>query len=294
MLPVKKTHLQKHAPHDLLGGYRLASRVATSSTCEIWGAVCTRTDERFALKALQPSLRDDRLQSSQLKHEFTVGENLDHSAIIRTHHFGIDRGIAFLVLEFFPAPNMKLWCRQDEESNAQQIPRVIEQAAGSLDYFHTQGWIHRDVKPDNFLIDEQGDLKLIVFTLAQKTSRWWPRLLSGTGKIQGTRSYMPPEQIQRKPQDLRSDIYSFGCVLYELLAGKLPFVGDNSNDLLNKHLHAPVPSLRATNPRVNDTFDRLVARMMSKEPDERPSSMEEVLHTVRVKGVFDGKQRRPE
>ena len=131
--------------------------------------------------------------------------------------------------------------------------------------------MHRDIKPDNFLVNDEGDVKLIDFALAQRIRTGLSKLFGGRTKVQGTRSYMAPEQIRGKALDARADIYSFGCMLYELVSGRLPFTGVSPEDLLRKHLHAPVPVLAGANKNITPDFSDLVGMMMAKDADQRPA-----------------------
>src|SRR5690606_33989896 len=117
-----------------------------------------------------------------------------------------------------------------------RIDQIIREAAAGLAYVHSQGWIHRDVKPDNFLVNDEGHVKLIDFNIAIKKPGLLGKLLPTKSKVQGTQSYMSPEQIRGDNIDERADLYSFGCTLHELVCGKPPFTGTTTNDLLNKHL----------------------------------------------------------
>ena len=158
---------------------------------------------------------------------------------------------------------------------------------------HTKGWIHRDIKPDNFLVSRDGETKLIDFQIAEKKK-------SGLGKlfhrsvVQGTRSYMSPEQIRGKPCDERADIYSFGCVLFESVTAKAPFTGSTPNELLNKHLKANIPSPVVYNENVSSEFAALVRSMMAKSPENRPQSMWEFLKEVRQMKIFKRTPKVPE
>jgi serine/threonine protein kinase len=145
---------------------------------------------------------------------------------------------------------------------------------------HEQGWLHRDVKPDNFLVNEQADVKLIDFAIADRVRTGISKLLGGRSKIQGTRSYMSPEQIRGERLDVRSDIYSFGCLLFELVSGRPPFTGGNPDELLQKHLKAPVPSAVASNADTSAEFSALIAQMMTKSREQRPASMKHVLDAL--------------
>ena len=270
---------------EFLGAYRLIRMIRAGATCQIWEAVRDLDRSRVALKLLQPEMRVNRDEINYLKHEFAVGEPLHHPNVIEIYDFSLDREIAFLVMEFHPGKNVKMLIRTGLETFAYMTQKIIVDSAKGLQYLHEQGWVHRDIKPDNFLVTNEGEVKLIDFALAVKIKTGISRLFGGKSKIQGTRSYMAPEQIRGKALDERSDIYSFGCMLYELCCGRLPFTGVSPEDLLMKHLHAPVPLLAAGNKNITPDFNDLVASMMAKNPNNRPKTMEEFLrhfHSLRV------------
>lgn len=271
---------------DYLGTYRLVRLIRAGQTCQVWEAVSDLDNQRYALKALQPAYRDDRQEIAFLKHEFEVAKDFDHPNVIRVYEFNTDRQVPFLVLELGRGRNMKLIIRDQAEYYLHMLPKIIEGCAEGLMYFHKQGWIHCDIKPDNFLLSPNGDVKLIDFAIAQRQRSALAWMLTLKSRIQGTRSYMSPEQIRRQALDARSDIYSFGCSLFELVGGKAPFTGSTPTELLNKHLQAAVPVLSAVNNNVTPGFSDLVARMMAKEPKQRPQSMGEFLKEYAVVRVF--------
>lgn len=266
---------------DYLGSYRLVRLIRVGHTCQIWEAIDERLNRRCAIKALQKEHLHDREEIGYLKNEFEVGKSLKHKYVIDTYEFVTAHELPFLVLEFFAGRNMKQLIRQESDLLGELLPIIIERAAESLGYMHEQGWIHRDVKPDNFMVGDDGDLRLIDFAIAQKPPRGLGKLFAGKSKIKGTRSYMSPEQIRGATLDARSDIYSFGCVLYELLTGKPPYTAPSANDLLNKHVFAPVPVAAAVNRNVTPEFNELVQRMMAKKPEQRPESMALFLRQYR-------------
>ena len=142
------------------------------------------------------------------------------------------------------------------------------------------------MKPDNFLINKQGDVKMIDFALAERTKGMLGKLLSGKSVIKGTRSYMSPEQIRGTPVDARSDIYGLGCMLYELVTGKPPFTGASTQELLTKHLQTAAPALEAAGRDVTPEFSNLIKKMMAKDPKNRPQSMKDVEQAMKGMKVF--------
>jgi serine/threonine protein kinase len=278
---------------DHIGRYRLLKLLRSGHNCQVWEAIDAVDNRRFAIKALDEDQSDDREAVAGLKHEHEVAKDFSNPHVIRVYEFSVDRGIAYVVLELFRGLNLKQEMRQSPEVMCYQTPNIIATAADGLSYLHQHGWIHRDIKPDNFLVNHEGETKLIDFAIAQRVKRGLARLLSGRSKIQGTLSYMSPEQIRGGAMDYRSDIYSFGCVLYELVAGRLPYTGTSADELLNKHLRTLVPPLIAANGAITPEFSKLVASMMAKDPGGRPATMEEFLSQYRKLRVFRVRPKPP-
>lgn len=277
---------------EYLGSYRMVRLIRAGQTCQVWEAL--RDNKRVALKMLQPEVRNDRQEINYLKHEFEIGRELKHPNVIEVYDFNIDRKVAYLVMEFHSGNNVKMLIRTGLESFGYLIPTIIASAARGLHYFHAQGWVHCDVKPDNFLVTEEGEATLIDFALAERIRTGFGKLWWGRGQVAGTRSYMAPEQIRGRGLDARTDVYAFGCMLFELVTGRLPFTGISPEDLLRKHLHAPIPSAMAYNRNVTQEFNDLLLSMMAKKADHRPVSIEESLHRFQAIRVFRMMPRRPD
>lgn len=280
---------------DFYGPYRLTRLIRSGSTAEVWEAIEEHEQQRYALKILKSQMASDKAEVALLKHEFNVGKDLQNSPrIIKILDHRVANDRPFLVLELFSELNIKQALRRGPESLAFMLHKIIEQAGEGLYYMHTRGWIHLDVKPDNFLVSRDGETKLIDFTITEKKKTGLSKIFHRKTLAKGTRSYMAPEQIRRKVCDERTDIYSFGCVLFEMATGKPPFTGDTPNDLLNKHLSASIPSAIAYNNNVTKEFGDLIKRMMAKAPAGRPQSMWDTLKEIRSVQLWNKVPRKPE
>lgn len=279
---------------DFLGPYRLARLIRSGSTSEVWEAIEEHDQKRFALKILKRSYQSDKAELAALKHEFNVAREMNSPRIVRMHEHRIENGRPFLVMELFSELNMKQALRRGPDSLAFMLKKIIQQAAEGVYYMHTKNWIHRDLKPDNFLVSREGEVKLIDFTIAERKRSGLGKLFYGTKVVQGTRSYMAPEQIRGKVCDERTDVYSFGCVLFEVCTAKTPYTGSNPNELLSKHLSASIPSPVVHNSNVTKEFAELVKRMMAKKPEHRPPTMWEFIKEFQGIEVFKKRPRPPE
>ena len=251
--------------------------IRSGTKTQVWEALDQRNRTRVALKILQQNYRKDKAQLAELKHECAVGKELDHDNVIKIFDFFDEHGIPLLAMQLFNARNLKIELRENLVYVGEHARSILKQCADGLQHIHEQGWIHCDVKPDNFLLDPQScEIKVIDFSIAEKSKKGLGALFGGGSKtIRGTRSYISPEQIRKKKFDHKVDIYGLGCMMFELVAGRTPFTAPNPDELLNKHLKAAVPSLEAVSGASRD-FSELVSRMLEKEPQKRPDSMKQI------------------
>jgi eukaryotic-like serine/threonine-protein kinase len=280
---------------DFLGPYRLARLIRMGNSCQVWEAIESNTGGRFALKVLRPDFRSNKDEINFLKNEYNIGKALTHPSIIKMYDLVLENDSPFLVLELFSELNMKQALRFGPDQLAYMLDKIIKESCESLYHMHEKGFVHCDIKPDNFLVSREGEVKLIDFTISQKVKTGIAKLFGGkTKNISGTKSYMSPEQIRGAALDARSDVYSFGCVLFELVTGKPPYTGVSANDLLNKHISAPIPSPLVSNDNVTQEYANVLKGMMAKKPDQRFESMWEVLKTLRVTKIFKRPPRKPD
>src|SRR6476646_9905438 len=202
-------------PRDFLGPYRLVRLIRVGITTEVWEDAKSDDPTRYVLKLIKRDKRKDKEHITSLKNEFECGKSLKHKNIIRIYDFNTEGDSTYLVMEHFEHENLKLQLRNGPQKVAHLTLKIIEQAAEALFYFNSEGWIHRDVKPDNFLVSDDGVVKLIDFAISTKQNSGIAAMF-GFGKkaVQGTRSYMSPEQIRNQNLDPRADVYSYGCSLF--------------------------------------------------------------------------------
>ena len=279
---------------DFLGSFQMVRLIRSGTTTQVWEALRQngRERERLALKVLNRECRNDKLEIEYLQHEAGVGETLDHPNIIKIFGYHELNKLPFISMQLFNARNLKIELRERPNEIAINLPGIIRKSAEGIRHLHEKGWIHCDIKPDNFLADEQGSVKLIDFSIAEERKKK-RGLFSGMKKkkvIRGTRSYMAPEQIRGKQMDERSDIYSFGCVLFELLAGRTPYTATNPDELLKKHLSSAIPNLLAVSGATRE-FSDLVSRMIAKKADDRPQSITDFLYEFSDIGIFRAGKR---
>lgn len=274
---------------DYLGSYRLIRLIRGGQICNVWDAIRDGEDERVALKVLLAVHRKKKDEIEQLRNEGRVGSEMEHPNVIRIFEFVDSYELPFLVMQLFNARNLKQAIREKPDFVAINIPQIVKQCAEGLQHMHQRGWVHCDVKPDNFLVNEQGNVKVIDFSIAQPLKK--KRGLFSRKAVQGTRSYMAPEQIRGKTLDQRTDIYGFGCVAFEVLAGRPPFSGHSPDELLQKHLTHTPPLVTTVNKSVTEEYAMLINRLLAKEPDQRPATFHDFLQEFsRVRVFRAGKQ----
>ena len=274
----------------VVGNYRLIKMMATGQTSQVYEAVETSSGRHFAMKLLLPEKIDDANSREFLLHEAEVGLKLAHENIIRIVHVSKEPKNPYFVMEFFPAGSLKFrLMRKETDFLREKGHDILRQAATALAFMNAKGWVHRDVKPDNVLVNAVGGVRLIDFAISvriQKQSLFSKLFGNRGGKVQGTRSYMSPEQIRGLALDGRADIYSYGCMCYEMVTGRTPFRGASSQDLLAKHITEKPISPASVNREVTKEFGDFVLRMLAKKKEDRHKDFHEVLLQLRTLKVF--------
>lgn len=270
-----------------LGPYRLTKLMMTGQTSQVWEAVEGASGRHFAVKLLLPEKTRDSEHRQFLFHEAEVGQKLAHPNIIKIVMVNRDKENPFFVMEFFPAGNLKTRVQGKQTAFLREkAADIFKQWATGLAFMHAKGWVHRDVKPDNVLVNSAGELRIIDFALAYRIPTGLSKLFARGGKAQGTRSYMSPEQIRGQTLDGRADIYSLGASFYEVVAGRPPFRAGTPTDLLQKQIVEKPENPRSYNPEIHEDFAALVLRMLAKKKEDRFKDCHELLMAMRGIKVF--------
>jgi serine/threonine protein kinase len=257
--------------------YRIETPVARSGMASIYRATDVRDNRTVALKIPHPDMEADPILSDRFKREAGIGEKLNHPNVMRVFG-GEGRSRIYMVME---------WCqgrllRQIIDEGRLPHDRAIRIAIGvleALDYIHANGVVHRDLKPENIMVDEEDHIKLIDFGIASDSSARRLTYANFTATL-GTPNYISPEQVKGKRGDGRSDIYSIGVILYEMLSGKLPFTGPSPLAAMNDRLlnHPMPPSV--ADPSISPQLQEVLYRALERDPRNRYATAHEFVHDL--------------
>jgi len=263
---------------ETINGFQVLRKIAESNTAEIFHVirlVGRGRGNEFAAKVLRDAFAQDPTERDYLENEYRLCSVMDHPNLVHAHEIILTTERPFVVLDLINGPSM----RQCMEKGRPLLSSALEwlaQAAEGLEYLHDQGYVHRDVKPQNMVVGDNGNVKVIDFALAAEADtsfgkHFWRRLRER--RRPGTWSYMAPEQILNKRLTGQVDVYSMGVTAFEVTTGRLPYVSVTSQGLLEQHLYGLLPSVRVTRPEVPVELDNFIKAMMAKEPLDRPMNM---------------------
>ena len=276
------------ADEDLIDEqYQLANVVASGGTSQVWEVIEKGTNRHVALKLLKKDVPEFKENKAMMRREADVMKSLDHPLIIKYEKFVSNRDNTYIVMEYFRSSNLKTLIRAEPNKVHLRIRTLFESVCTALSHLHQKGYIHRDLKPDNILMNRAGEVRLCDFSLASKEVKGIGKLFAGKAKqIQGTRSYIAPETIRKAQPTVRTDLYSLGIFFFEALTSRTPFPATTPEELLNKHLKVEAPNPSEFNPNVAPEMDRLVARLLKKKPADRPATVDEVMAEVKRIRIF--------
>jgi eukaryotic-like serine/threonine-protein kinase len=259
------------------GRYRIEDVVGRGGMSTVYRATDTVLDRTVAVKVLLPALaEEDPANIARLQREARAAAALRHRSVVRIYDTGSDDATHFIVMEYVAGQGLEAVIRE-RGLDAGEAAGISAEIADAVAAAHAVGVLHRDIKPANVILTPDGGVKVLDFGIAH-TAR--ETTITQPAFAIGTAAYMPPERVAGRAGDERSDIYSLGCLLYALLTGRPPFVGDHAVAILHQQVHAdPVP-LRKAGARVPPGLERLVMWMLAKDPADRPQSAAEVAQLL--------------
>ncbi|WP_431071926.1 Stk1 family PASTA domain-containing Ser/Thr kinase [Microbacterium phyllosphaerae] len=259
------------------GRYRVRARIARGGMATVYVATDLRLERRIALKVMHAHLSDDSAFQSRFIQEARAAARLADPHVVNVFDQGQDGELAYLVMEYLPGITLRELLREQKRLTIPQTITIMDAVLAGLSAAHRAGIVHRDVKPENVLLAEDGRIKIGDFGLARATTA-----NTATGQqLLGTIAYLAPELVTRGTADARSDIYALGIMLYEMLVGEQPYKGEQPMQIAFQHATESVPRPSVRNPGVPEQLDELVLWATEKSPDERPDDAGQMLERLR-------------
>ncbi len=259
------------------GRYRVEARIAVGGMATVYRAVDTRLDRVLALKVMHPGLATDATFVERFIREAKSAARLDHPNVVQVFDQGAQGAYVYLAMEYVSGCTLRDVLRERGALQPRAAFGILEPVLAALGAAHRAGFVHRDMKPENVLIGDDGRVKVADFGLVRAVNT----VTSTTGAVLGTVSYLAPEQIEHGTADPRVDVYACGVVLYEMLTGGKPHEGDSAAQVLYKHLHEDVPPPSAAVPGLPYELDELVAGATARTPGIRPADAVALLARTR-------------
>ncbi|MGO9905353.1 MAG: protein kinase domain-containing protein [Solirubrobacteraceae bacterium] len=253
-----------------LGGYRIEEQIGAGGMGIVYRVTNVALNRIYALKVLAPELAEDEQFRGRFQREMRIAASLDHPNVVRIHYAGEQEGFLFLAMDYIHGEDLRRLILRDGALDPGRAVELLSQIASALDAAHSKGLVHRDIKPGNVLLtirDGEERAYLTDFGLAKRSDTLAE--LTVTGSVVGTADYMSPEQVTGDPADARSDIYSLGCVFFQMLTGKVPYEREKTLATMFAHVHDPLPPLESPLADSYPEFTPVLERAMAKRPDDR-------------------------
>ncbi|MBV9042172.1 MAG: serine/threonine protein kinase [Acidimicrobiia bacterium] len=254
--------------------YELRQHAARGGMADVYHGWDRRLSREVAIKILRPELSADDEYVDRFRDEARTAARLTHPNIVSVYDTGSDEGDAYMVMEWVDGPTLAQVIRADAPLPVERACRIGADIAAGLQYAHENGVTNRDVKPSNVLLSPTGHAKVTDFGIAKVPEQSTVETLPGV--VLGTPAYLAPEQLTGRPADNRSDVYGLGTVLYEMVTGRKPFLGDTPAEVAGNALHGRPARPSAINPNVPESFERILSKALARDPDGRYQSAAEL------------------
>ena len=262
-------------PGEMLDHYRIDSVVARGGMSELYRATDTRAGRKVALKVPLPEMQEDPVLFERFKREEEIGQLLDHPGIVKTFRGEEQRSRVYMVLEWVDGRLLRAILNEERKLPIERSVAIALRICEALDVMHKHGVVHRDLKPENIMVDSEDRIKLIDFGIAMKEDARRLTFVNLSATL-GTPDYIAPEQVKGQRGDQRSDIYTTGIMLYEMLTGQVPFAGPSPLAAMNERLLHDPPAPRDLNPEISPELQEIIYRSLEREPRHRYATASEM------------------
>ena len=269
--------------------YEIIKTIGEGGMANVYLARDTILDRNVAIKVLRGDLASEEKSVRRFQREALSASSLSHPNIVEIYDVGEDDGDYYIVMEYVDGKNLKQLLKKREKLTTAEVVDIMLQITSAMSVAHNSKIIHRDLKPQNILIKDDGEIKITDFGIAQALDA---TQLTQTNSAMGSVHYFPPEQANGKESTEKSDVYSLGIMMYELLTGTLPFRGDNAVEIALKHLKEPVPSIRAELPDLPSSIENIITKATAKNPKNRYANANE-MHTDLLTCLNKERQNEP-
>ena len=268
--------------------YEIIKTIGEGGMANVYLANDTILDRKVAIKVLRGDLSNDEKFIRRFKREALSVSNLSHPNIVEVYDVGEEEGNYYIVMEYIEGKTLKQLLQKRGALTLTEVIDIMSQLTDGLSHAHEAYIIHRDIKPQNIMIEDNGLVKITDFGIAMALNS---TQLTQTNSVMGSVHYLPPEQANGKGSTVKSDIYSLGILMYELLTGSVPFKGDNAVEIALKHMKEKLPSIRKQNPTIPQSVENIVLKATAKNPKNRYDTVREMYNDLQTAIERDNEKR---